>query len=285
MLPQLGWKTWRIYHGVWGSALFQSVYHTSPPSIIALPTTPEWYLVVAVLAVLAALSPFVPALLFAIPLLALAASLPVIQAIASGLRAIPRTESNNQLWKRRAIVSSMWLTQPASRLIGRMRAGLSPWRFRRGGFRALPRRRGWVAWSEKWEAPTDRLKRLESMLREHDAVTVRGGDFAAWDLQVLGGVMGSARLKLTVEEHGDGQQMVRLRAWPKWARTGRYTVAGLTLAASAAAIFGAYVMCGMLATGAAAIALLAVEEMTIAMGVLVQVVQGDGHVPSKKSRR
>ena len=41
----------RIYHGTWGSSLFQSVYEPARGLFVSLPLMPEWYFLVAVLGV------------------------------------------------------------------------------------------------------------------------------------------------------------------------------------------------------------------------------------------
>jgi hypothetical protein len=43
----------------------------------------------------------------------------------------------------------------------------------------------------------------------------RGGDFDRWDLELRGGPFAAARLRMAVEEHAEGRQLVRLRAWPR----------------------------------------------------------------------
>jgi len=45
----------RIYHGTWGTALFQSVYEPAPGSFSSLPLMPEWYFLLALLGGLSAL--------------------------------------------------------------------------------------------------------------------------------------------------------------------------------------------------------------------------------------
>jgi hypothetical protein len=56
------------------------------------------------------------------------------------------------------------------------------------------------------------------------AIVASGGDYDRWDLEVRGGLLGSGRVRLAVEEHGSGGQLVRLHWWP------RYTWFGLSLA-------------------------------------------------------
>ena len=42
----------------------------------------------------------------------------------------------------------------------------------------------------------------------------RGGNFDRWDLEVRCGLLSCVRLLLTIEEHGAGKQLIRLRVKP-----------------------------------------------------------------------
>jgi hypothetical protein len=58
-----------------------------------------------------------------------------------------------------------------------------------------------------------------------------GGDWDRWDLQVRGGLLGVARLRIGIEEHGAGRQLVRVRSWPYAPRAGvLFGLLGSTLA-------------------------------------------------------
>jgi GT2 family glycosyltransferase len=273
-LPRLGWRSWRIYQGTWGSAAFQSIYHTAPGTIASLPTTPEWYLLILLLAGASASSLAWAPMVFALPLLGAAVMLPLVHATLRGIRAMPPESadraSRRQRWGRRGLVVLLHLLQPAARLIGRLRSGLSPWRFRRAGGMAFPRARSWTFWTERWQAPAERLVGLEASLRALHAITLRGGDFDAWDLEVLGGIIGAVRLKMTVEEHGQGRQLFRFRAWPRCP----WSVAGAIVAASTGAL--AAWRFGVPAAAIAALAagvlllLLAAQEWAVAMGILAR---------------
>ena len=46
----------RVYQGVWGSAPLQSLYQPAAGTLLSLPLMPEWYLLIALLGVLSALS-------------------------------------------------------------------------------------------------------------------------------------------------------------------------------------------------------------------------------------
>ena len=204
----------RIYRGVWNTAPFQSLYQRQPSTLLALPLMPEWLLVVAALAALSLLGFAWRPLLFGLPLLAVAAAFPVAQALVSASRArftSARTRADRvRLF---ALTAFLHLLQPLARLVGRIQHGLVPWR-RRGPDRKLWRVRAKrAAWREVWKAPEARLEALYVALRRAGAVAWRGGDYDDWDLAVRGGWLGGARLRMAVEEHGAGKQMVRFRLW------------------------------------------------------------------------
>jgi hypothetical protein len=54
---------------------------------------------------------------------------------------------------------------------------------------------------------------VSALVREGSVVR-SGGDWDSWDLQVRGGMLGAARLRMAIEEHGAGRQLVRVRSWP-----------------------------------------------------------------------
>lgn len=242
LLRSLSWKGSRIYHGMWGSALFQSVYHTAPSPLHALPTTPEWYLIILILASTTVWGLIWPPLLLAAPLLAAAAGITAAQALLAASRAFPagRYPNWSQRWRLRTVTAWLHLLQPAARLSGRLRTGLTPWRRRGPRGLALPWPRRLHLWCQSWRSLEQQLCQIESDLRRHDAVVVRGGDFDDWDLEIRGGVIGSVRLRMTVEEHGEGRQMFRLRAWPRCARGPAFFTLLLILICDAAAFSQAW---------------------------------------------
>lgn len=206
----------RIYHGQWGSALFQSAHHTAPAMLWSLPAMPEWYLVITSLGVMSVVGTFWHPLVWTWPLFVLSIVASLIHAGQSAARATqimsPKTRSAKiKMW---ALTAALNLIQPAARLCGRMRYGLTPWR-RRGvrGF-AIPTPRTFVIWSEKWQAYDSRLQSLEAYLRHRGAVVLRGGEYDRWDLELRGSALGAVRIHTTTEEHGGGKQLVRVRVWP-----------------------------------------------------------------------
>ena len=63
---------------------------------------------------------------------------------------------------------------------------------------------------------------IEKSLRQEGVAVLRGGDFDRWDLEVRGGMFGSARLIMGIEEFGGGKQLVRYRIWPHFSSGGLY---------------------------------------------------------------
>jgi hypothetical protein len=150
------------------------------------------------------------------------------------------------------------MTQPTMRLWGRLRHGLTPWRSRGSDQIAFPLRRSWRIWSESWR-PLDRwIAALEARLLEAGAVVRRGGHFDRWDLEVRG-FLGSGRLWTTVEEHGEGRQLVRFRFWP------RPTSVALPLLA-----FFALAAIGAVAAGVAAAEAVLGLALAIVLGVMAR---------------
>ena len=207
----------RIYQGTWGSAAFQSVYQAQPGLIRALPLLPEWYLAILVLAALSALGALWSPLLLALPLLGLAVAVPLVQAGLSAARAFPRTAPYSPVvrLKLRLITAFLHLLQPAARLSGRLRNGLTPWRRRGTAALSCPYPRTFTIWSERGQAADERLRSIELALKGDGSPALRGGDYDDWDLEVRGGLLGSVRARMAIEEHGPDRQRVRFRLWPR----------------------------------------------------------------------
>jgi GT2 family glycosyltransferase len=265
-LPVLGWRPSRIYHGTWGSALFQSLYEPAPSVLAALASMPEWYLVIAALAGLAALGALWPVLLMALPLLGLAVALPLATAVAGARQArLPGGMSKMEALRYRFITGLLFLFQPLARLRGRLGHGLAPWRVRVTGDRAVPSPSTCTIWTETWEAPQTRLAFLEDCLRDVGWPVSRGGAFDRWDLAVSGGLLGGARLQMVVEEHGGGRQLARLRAWPHCVPAALASVLCLSVLAACAAASGRVTVTMILGGAAVTVAVWMADECGRAM--------------------
>jgi GT2 family glycosyltransferase len=214
----------RIYHGVWGNALFQSIYRPAPGLLQSLPLMPEWYLVIIALSVLSSIGILWTPLLIAIPLLFIAIGVPVAQAILSASRTSFHITPKSRLTalKFLTITSLLHLLQPFSRLCGRLSYGLTPWRRCTFNF-TIPWPRSLKFWSERWYSSEKRLESIEETLRSQGVGVIRGNEYDRWDLEVRAGLFGTVRMLMAIEEHGSGKQLVRLRSWP------RFSVIGITL--------------------------------------------------------
>ena len=266
----LGWRRPRVYHGVWGGAPFQSLYAPAPSLLGSLPQMPEWHLMTASLAAIAALSVAWKPFKLALPLLVCAVVPPIAQAWLSGVRA--RFDDGPARWsvrlRRRLLTAALHVMQPIARLRGRLNEGLTPWR-RRGTLRPAPL---WPVtasvWSEQWQEQEQRLRAMEAGLRADGASVLRGGRHARWDLEVRGGFFGAARLLMGVEEHSGGKQLIRLRWWPFVPVRGpllTLVFAGLTFGATRD---HAWVAAAVLSGGALLFAGRTLEQCTAAMATV-----------------
>jgi GT2 family glycosyltransferase/membrane protein implicated in regulation of membrane protease activity len=256
----------RIYHGTWGSNLFQSIYEPAAGTLATLPMMPEWYLVLSALAAISAtgvvwapLFAFVPALV----VVAATLIIPAVQGAASA-RYPSEPMTRRARFLRRLLTTVLHFAQPVARLRGRLKQGLSPWRPRRSDRLHVPRARSSTHWSEQWRAAEERLAEIEADLIASGARVVRGGSFDRWDLEIHSGVLAWARLRMAIEEHGSGKQLVRLRSWPRASRlavgltvlVGGLAVAaavdGAAIAASTLGAMTAFLLGGMLVQAMAA---------------------------------
>ena len=245
-------RSGRIYHGIWGVAPFQSIYQPAPGVWGSLPLMPEWSLLVLALGCLSMLASLWRPLLGAVPLFAVAALASLTQAGLSVTRtsftsAPPFTTDR---LKQGGLTALLYVLQPVARLWGRLRHGLTPWRWRGVPCFVLPRRRSLAIWSERWQDSAERLQSLEAAIRGLGALLVRGGECDRWDLEVRGGILGGVRVLAAVEDHGAGRQLVRLRSWPKCSVAGIGASVLLAGLATAAAVDGAWVVTAILAAAA-----------------------------------
>jgi GT2 family glycosyltransferase len=267
--------TSRVYHGIWGTAPFQP-RHLEAGLLTALAAAPEWYLIVVALAALALLGIAWPPLALATPLLMLAVAVSLWRAGRGALGARFPTPAGR--WvdaRRRARTAWLFLAQPAARLSGRwLRAGRPvDGRRRHGSSERLlpPRPRQVRIWSERGCETAGWLSNLERELRAAGAVVSRGGPYDRWDLEVRTGTVAVARLRMCIEDHGGGRQLLRFGLWP-WLRVanlGWLLAAGFAVGpaalALAAAFDGAWGVAGGLAGVAVAFAVRAGRDAGAAM--------------------
>ena len=280
----------RVYQGVWGSAPFQSLYERSASAWWQLPLMPEWYLVVGAFAVLALLGIAWSPLLAFVPVLVVAALFPLAQAIVSARRA---RFISSQRWPHHrlrllALTAYMHLMQPAARLVGRIEHGLTPWRRRGVGATRWSPRMIRSAWREQWKAPHERLTAMHDALRKAGAVSWRGDDYDDWDLAVRGGFWGTARMRMAVEEHGAGKQMLRFRMWPHVSVRVVSLVLMTVALAAGAFVDGAWAVGALFAAISTALTSAAAVDAARALGALsaaVPAAEADEPLESQRASR
>jgi GT2 family glycosyltransferase len=260
----------RIYHGRWGGAPFQSLYDEAG-TYGTLPMMPEWYALTAVITAAASLGIFWAPLQALIGFAAAAAGATVVQAVRITRHA--RVRGSGLTRRHRALVLLLCLLQPAARLHGRIEEGLTPWRRRGRARAALPWPRVKCVWAQRWRSAHDRLSEIEAKLRARGAIVTSGGESDRWEHEVRGACLASARLRMGLEEHGAGRQLVRFRLYPHVSRVAVVATAALAVLATAAAADGSAPTSLALAASAFALAIRAVLEASRAMGQIVSAVE------------
>jgi O-antigen biosynthesis protein len=207
---------WRIYHGVWGSAPFQSIYGPGSTDALSFTLMPEWFLISATLTALGLLGLLWAPLLYLIPLALLSSALPLAHIVQYVIRVTSNSRfkvSPHPLTRLRWHLTTVTLhtLQPLARLFGRINHRLTPWRkHATAGFAAPFPRTFWV-WCEDWVAPEQRLEALETDMKRHGAHVARGGDFSRWDFRINGGGFGHVLAAMAAEDHPLRKQLLRFR--------------------------------------------------------------------------
>jgi hypothetical protein len=113
----------------------------------------------------------------------------------------------------------------------------------------LPYRRQWALWTETWIDPYERLRQLEQAIVATGVTVRRGNAYEPWDLDIAGGLLGSARILMAVEEHGSGTQYVRLATWPRYSKLGLILPGAGAITAVSSAMNGQLTVATILAAG------------------------------------
>jgi hypothetical protein len=198
-----------------------------------------------------------------------------LAARAASTASFPGVHARIVVLKLRGLTALLILLQPAARLLGRLSFGLSPWRGWTALTRSVPWPRHIAVWSERWQTTDAWLMSVERSLRDGGGVRA-GGVFDDWDLEVRIGMWAAARLRMAIEEHGAGRQMVRFRIWPKM--TGVVPgLASVLAALSAAALWdGAPVASALFAVASAVVCWTMVRGCSVAMARLLQALPDNG---------
>lgn len=230
----------RIYHGVWGTGAFQPEEAPQRTAIATLVTSPDWYLVLATLIGASLLTPLLPSLLSLVFVTLAAGAVTLLYAAAGAWRAeVPAAPGRGRRGRLIVLTALLHVIQPAARLVGRLKNGLAPWRRNPGVGMVMPLRRRRSCWHEAWVHPQERMRSIEEGITRAGGRVTRGGPHDRWDLELLGGIAGAARMLIVVEEHGRGRQLVRCRVWPRvvgflpWLAAGLSAIGGIAVVAGA----------------------------------------------------
>jgi len=230
------------------------------------PTMPEYPLILGLLGMLSAIAWVSKPFLVFLPLFSFGACAWAARALHAGLSAHLKQASVVS----RAVVSLLFLLQPAARLCGRLTAGLTPWHCRCAKGFALPYPRVLCFSCEDRLDHDDARRMLGRAFRGHHLPLVRGGSEFEWDWQIDGGLFGGVRCLTNVT----GTE-ISTRAWPY---VGTASWALLALFVSAIAAAGADGV-GPLALGFAIpigiVALLVLRQTGGAMAALLTAVRDD----------
>jgi GT2 family glycosyltransferase len=268
----------KVFHGIWGSAPFQSLYNPGPGTLLSLSLMPEWYLLVLFLIGLTTLGLLWRPLLFLTPLLILALALPITQAVLSARQASFQAEPQSKFgrFKMYSLTALLHLFQPMARLWGRLRTNPTSRRHHGKVQFALPTIHTSNFWSETWKAPEQRLETIEKILRTENAAVTRGGDFDRWDLEVRAGLLSSVRTCMAFEDHSLGRQLIRFRTWPKINSVSLILILTVSTLAIMAAYDQAWIAAGILGSAALILIFRMLWNCSTAMASLLKAIEGGG---------
>ena len=216
----------KIFHGTWGTSLFQSIYQPATGLFASIRLMPEWYFIIAGLAVLCLLGFLWQPLFLALPFLIASVAVVLAQAGTSAAKAVYATAPKDDFERfyRWGLTAFLHILQPLARLRGRFtydlisrrKQGIDnlPFEF------VVPKSRYFSIWSENWKSNEDWTSSLEANLIESKTKVRRGGEFDRYDLETNVGTLAFCQGLLLVEEHGAGRQLVRLRCSTRYSMFG-----------------------------------------------------------------
>jgi GT2 family glycosyltransferase len=242
----------RVYHGTWGSSLFQSLYDSGPGTLASLLVMPEWLFMNLALALLGAAGTFWRPLFWFLPCLLFSAGAPffhIVKTVARISFSNP-PKSRFHFFARRTLTAFLHILQPLARLSGRLQHGLTPWRRTDVRHLTLPGSTVWKFWSESWRTPEAWLISIEAGLQGRHTSVVRGGNFDAWDLLTRGGLLGAVRIHMAIEEHPSGKQLLLFRLWFACSHAGLILIALFGTGATVATLKQAWLAGTLLAASA-----------------------------------
>lgn len=219
LAPRRPWLQPFIYHGTFGSALFQTLYQREPSGLTTAAASIQWYWLWAILLLCTPLSPW----LGAAGLLLLALSL--WNALVIGITTEPPGRlGRGAALRKTAVIAAMHFVHPAVRWLGRVRAARraaagSLWPHRFVGVRPLlgellhvarrdKQRRSY--WGPGADARPRLLADLQRELKQHGVGAGFGADWDNHDLRLWSSAAAEGRL-FSAPEHYDRALCIGLR--------------------------------------------------------------------------
>ena len=225
-----------IYRGVFASGLFQCLYQPAPPHWAMIPSTLEWQLAAALLALIGFFWP--PTCAAAGSMLTLSLGVAAVQARQAHL---PRAHDG---WASRLLVAWLCYAQPLVRSWRRYRTRLfsysppvaGPLPAAAGRERPLfsgARTRSY--WGENGVDRTELVGLFAAHLLERRWGTTIDSGWSNWDLEAHGHPWTLVRLCTAQEEHGGGKRLIRVRWRLRFTSFARALAVAAAGAAAAAA--------------------------------------------------
>ena len=277
----------RVNTGMWGTALFPSVYSTGSHPLQFLPHSAAWMVVASALVLSGVIGPSTRLAPWLVAAGMTAWALTLVRCVMfarrsdlTGLRGIGRLGPASSRLVYRTMIAWLHVIQPLARMHGRIRGmwlmppavpaehlTRTPWNASLPSLRdahasgrlLLGHATERMFWSESWLAHTTLLAELADVLRASrpaQPVDLDDGWHADRDLSVGVGRWGWLHVRVLVEEHAQGRCLVRAAASLRPSSFGR--AMGLTLAVALAVAVAAGVRAGgspgWMALGAVAVA-------------------------------
>jgi GT2 family glycosyltransferase len=272
-----------IYHGTFGSGLFQCVYQPGAAHWAMLPSTLEWHF--GVLAVVVAGLFWSPAWLAVGPLLGLSVLVAILQAVQA------RIPAEHDGLGSRCLVGLLCYLQPLVRSWARYRTRLSTFRASEAHFTppsgadaALPLTGRYAVdyWSEEWRDRTELLDCAVTYLTKRRCGLVIDTGWSEWDLQIVCHAWTVVEVRTAQEDHGSGKRLIRVRYKVRPSGYMRVLLVGALISALGAGLLGAWYPAALalvLVTGCVGFWCRGVKLAAQAVGMLDALAGGLGLIP------
>ncbi|HEX2929527.1 MAG TPA: glycosyl transferase, partial [Candidatus Binatia bacterium] len=228
----------RIYSGVFGRGLFQTLYQPSPSIISCLPLTLEWNLLSVILFVCA----FAFGGIFSLGVLPFL--LPVYQCVSAAVKA--RVAPRSRGARATLLIASLIYLGPLIRTLERYR-----WRLRRlrevkpvdlNGPTQEPqiqwRERAFYLsyWNERGEEKESLLHAMMDFLLPRKYLIAMDQGWSEWDLEICQGPWAKAQIKTATENHTGQKRLLRVRCALRMSRISMACLCAYLLVAALAVV-------------------------------------------------